>query len=476
MTEEEEFEFRHRLEREIAQKPVAPKIGAEGFSDALRDTMRSKSWLERNAAAVGNFPSQVYEGAKQIIGKEDPTAIRAGKVMGEEAPVGDIAGTIGTLSLASLVPGANSFLGQTAMGLGTGALMPTEGDESRLKNALTGGLIAGPTYLAMKGLGGLASKWLQGSKNELATTASQNGVRDETIKLAQAEGLKLPRSVTGGGIVSEELENFGMRGQLAREFSRENQPVVNKIARREAGLGAEEKINEKTLAAARTRLAEPYREVEALAGDGPLTKPPFKSPGETFKELQQARADAKAEWTHYGRSADPKDLKEAQRLSKHAELLEDQIEAVAKQLGKPDLVERLRQARTAMAKNFDVEAAVNKGNGNVDAKILGRMYDKRGEEGMTGGLATIGRAAQAFESYFNEAATGTSKAGGYGLWNAVLAPLSKTARTISLSDFMQGTPKYSPGMTARLSDLATNSNSLRTLVPTGSAVLTEQDR
>lgn len=468
------------------------KIGAEGFSDALRSTMRSKGWLERNAASVGNFPTQIYQGVKQKIGFEDPVAIRAGRVMDEEAPIGSLTGAAGTLSLASLIPGANTLPGQIALGGVTGGLMPTEGDESSAKNALIGAAISGPGWLAMKGLGNIASKAFQGAKSEAVATASQMAQRTKTIEDGQALGLVLPQTVTGGGTTAKALESMAGRAATKQEASIRNQEVVNAVARAEASLAADQAITEGALRSARDRLAQPYKEIAALSPRA----------NAALERLKEARIDAKDYWVQYAKESKPEIRKLALAKDREAATLERLIDTEAKAVGRPDLLPSLAEARVKIAKNYNVEAALNLGDGSVDARAIGRAYDKVGEKGMTGPLASIGRFANTFPEYVNPkaanaSAPGVSKltalstlglgAAGYGAsehyggspWGAAAAALpllmSGPARSYILSKGAQSVPQYTPGMGYRLSDLATNNPRLRTMVPTGAAVLTEQE-
>lgn len=474
---------------DAGSKPL--KIGAEGFSDAMRSTMKSKSWIERNAAAVGNFPTQMYQGAKQRLGFEDPIAIRAGRVIDEEAPVGATAGAVGTLSLASLVPGANSFLGQVGLGGATGLLTPTEGDESSVTNALLGSAIAGPSWLAMKGLGTAANKWLQGSKADAAATASQQAQRTKTIEAGLAEGMVLPPTVLGGGSASKAMEAVGGRADVARDASIKNVEVANKIARREASLAPDEAITEGALKKARDVLAHPYKEI---AGISPRA-------AEALEKLKDARLDAKDYWVKYAKESSPEIRKQAIAADNKVATLERVIDKEAKAVGRADLLPALDQARVAIAKNYNVEAALNLGSGSIDPRAIGRAYDKVGEKGMTGGLATVGKFAQTFPDFVNpkaanQSASGVSKltylsslaAGGagygasehyggspYGVMAAAVPMLaSGPARSVALSRFMQGAPTYGPGSSVRLADLATNHPMLRTAP--GAAVLAEQER
>ena len=488
--------------------PTKLKIGAEGFGEAMRSTLAEHPIAGR-LAAFGSFPRSLYEGAKQridelrapklgelITGKqEEPGAAQnreALRAMQETYPLSALSGGLATAGLASFIPGGASVGGQALFGGATGFLTPTERGESAGKNALIGAALGGGAAGALK-LAGMGTKaLLSRSAAKAAGTAAQQSVRDETISLAQAAGLKVPRTVTGGGEVAEQIENLGMRGAIAREFSRANQPVINSIARTEAGLPhANVPLKESTLEAARYAAAAPYREVAAVS---PRAK-------EALSKLGDARREAGEYWADYTRNQTKKALDEARRLDGLAKQYERVIDKEATAIGRSDLLPALRDARVRLAKNYDVLAALNKGNGNVDARILGRMYDKRGEKAMTGGLATIGRAAEAFGSYMNEAATGTSHASGYGVlkpmaalglgiggysasehyglgpWGAAaggLALLSGPARSIALSRLMQKAPSYAPSATLRLSDLAARTGS-RLIPMTGAALALQPD-
>lgn len=111
-------------------------------------------------------------------------------------------------------------------------------------------------------------------------------------------------------------------------------------------------------------------------------------------ELKEARAQATQYYKHYDRSADPASLKQAQTFSARANILEHQIEQQAVKIGKPKLIDRLRAARTLIARTYDVERALNLGDGNVSARIIGQMFDKG--RPLTGELKVIGKFAQAF--------------------------------------------------------------------------------
>ncbi len=213
-------------------------------------------------------------------------------------------------------------------------------------------------------------------------------VKGATLKAAKEEGYVVPPSATGSGHLERLVESIGGRADIAREASTRNQQITNKIARREAGLAENEPITEATLGQARERIAEPYRQISDISPQA----------AKALENLKQTRAESKVYWRHYNMQGDPKSLAQAQKLDTKAESLETRISSIAGEVS-PDLLPALKEARIALAKNHDIEKALNLGSGDVDAKIIGRMLDKRGTNAMTGGLQTIGKFAEAYGPY-----------------------------------------------------------------------------
>lgn len=476
--------------------PTKLKIGREGFGEAIRSTLAEHPVAGR-LAAFGEFPRQLFEGAKQALGRPDPQAIEATKAMEETYPLSALGGGLATAALASFIPGGQSIAGQAVFGGATGALGPTEAGESRTKNALLGAGLAGGTAGVLKGVGMGTKSLLSRSATKAAGEQSEKAVTDATLAEGRAAGYVVPGSATGQrGAVRKAVESVAGKAALGQEASIRNQEVTNKIARAEAGLRPNEPITETSLASARERLSAPYREVADMSP---------KAAGDLDK-LKGVRADAKAQWQFYNRSLDPKALKEAQALDAKADRLESAIEREAGNVAKKglrsdyakaaaqasglvkgkDLVSRLRDARKALAKNYQVEKAVNLGTGNVDAAAIGRVYNKVGEKGMTGGLATIGKFQQAFPDFMRgkpttqvgpgvgalrpyAAALGLGVGAEYGrehyglspymLGAATLPLLGGPARSLALSKLAQTAPIYAPGATVRLADLTARQGS-----------------
>lgn len=304
---------------------------------------------------------------------------------------------------------------------------------------------------------------------QLAAQESRNARTDATLEAARKEGYVVPPSATGqGGLlgwVNRRLESIAGKSAIGQEAALRNQAVTNSIARREAGIPQNQAITETGLENARRVAAAPYREVAALPANTTLSRPPFKSPADTLKELQSTRLEAKDQWRFYERHPDPQVKAKAQALDRKALQLEAHIEAVAASSGKPGLVAELREGRRDLAKTYDVERALNLATGDVSAPALGRALDRGAP--LNGGLRTTGMFQQGFRPYAREAETiptpGVSKsealaaaalgvggqAGGMGWWPMGLPLISGPVRSVLLSRPYQALmrPNYTPALT-----------------------------
>lgn len=447
--------------------PKQVLLGEAGREKAMQQVLEEHPIAGR-FAAIGAVPRQLYEGAKQRLGFGDPEAIQATRTMEQVYPGAALAGGVATAGLTSLIPGAGGIAGQTTLGALTGALAPTMGNESVLGNIAMGGAAGAAGGAVMKGAGVLGQQLLQRGAQKAAEQAAAHAVRDSTIQEAQQAGLVLPPSVTGhAGPIVKAVESVGGKAAVAQEASIRNQQTINQIARQEAGLLPNQPITEANLAAARDRLAGPYREVAQVSNRA----------AQALSRLQEARLDAKDAWKRYQLQSGPENRKAAHAADQAVSALERVIDKEATATGKPDLLKQLRSARVAIAKNHDVEKALNVGSGNVEASQIGNMLDRRGSNAVTGGLGTIGRFAEAFPSFARERPSGQSAPGigalkpyaaalGLGLGAeygnqhyglspymmgaAALPLLGGPARSIALSRMMQSAPQYVPSLASRM--------------------------
>lgn len=127
--------LRSNPSQEQAKQPLYKQ---ETMQESLKHVLNETDWGTRNIAGFGTAASNLWEGAKQLVGNGDQERIKNNRVISESAPVGAIAGNIATYAPLAMVPGANTLLGGAALGGASGFLQPTVGGESRLTNTALG--------------------------------------------------------------------------------------------------------------------------------------------------------------------------------------------------------------------------------------------------------------------------------------------------------------------------------------------------
>lgn len=154
MSEQEEFEFRLRFEREQSGKTRA-KQSADPADWA--DPTIGMSGFDRFAAGTGKAMTDMARGAGQYLGlvdradvaesrKRDAALMRTGA-----GTAGNIAGSIAMLAPLAFVPGANTLLGGAAIGAGTGALQPSASTSETIANTGIGGAAGAALPLLQRG-------------------------------------------------------------------------------------------------------------------------------------------------------------------------------------------------------------------------------------------------------------------------------------------------------------------------------------
>lgn len=216
----------------------------------------------------------------------------------------------------------------------------------------------------------------------LAREQAQNQVRDATLRPAQDAGYVLPPSAVKSTAVGNAVESFAGKAALKQEAELKNQQVTNRLVREELRLPENTPITEGVLQGVRDRAGQAYQAVAQLS---PMAQ-------NALQRLRDARAEANIQYRHYDMTGTPESLRTARNLDAQSAMLERVLERQAQQAGRPELVPAMREARTEIAKTWDVERALNLGDGNVNAKIIGRALD-RGRP-LTGNLEIIGRFAE----------------------------------------------------------------------------------
>lgn len=361
--------------------------------------------------------------------------------------VGNFIGQVAATAPAMLIPGANTYAGAALFGGATGAAQPViEGESRGLNTALgTAGGLAGQ-YAGNKLTNAITNKI---SSNALAK--AQNATRDETLKVAGEAGYKVPRSLYNPTFTSNRLESVGGKAAVLQQASAKNQEVTNNLVRQSLDLPDNVPLSIGTVEKVRKEAYKPYQEVASIS----------KAASNALEELKQAKSDASAWFNSYNRSANPEHLAKAKDFQETADIAEQVLEDYAKQANKPELIGQLKQARKTIAKTYTVERAMNKGTGDIDARVLGRLFDKN--KPLSDGLDVIGR----FNTSFPKASQPTQQSAGAGisalepmagaiyggvgqmatgnpsgLLAAGIPLLRSPARTLALSKMMQKTPQY----------------------------------
>lgn len=337
-------------------------------------------------------------------------------------------GNIGASMAAALpalaIPGANTVAGAAALGGVMNALQPTSGDESRLANIATGAALGGASQAALGKLAGWAGKRLADAEARGVVEASRNAVKDATLQEVRGAGYVVPPSLSGGGTLSRLAEGASGKIKAQQLAATKNQNVTETLARKAMGMADDAPI---TVDAMKEIRAGAYSKgYEPLVNAGPMEtglqyqkaldgivsnyqgaarsfgkavnnevtdmvdslRVGVFDTGDALKMTRILRDDAGAAF-----ASGDKAMGKAKRAA--ADAIEDQIERGLEGAGKSGaaMLKEFRDARTLMAKSYDVEKSIREG-GAVDAKVFGRMLQKG--RPLTGDLRTIGLMANNF--------------------------------------------------------------------------------
>lgn len=365
------------------QAAPAPAPAEFNLEQSARKVLTEMPWLQRQAVGAGGSIAGLWEGAKQLAGQSDQEAVKLARIAKEEAQVGSIAADIAMTAVPFGIAG-KSLKAAGAVGAGYGAMQPVEASNAtdaiagKAANAALGGAAgAGGQYVANKAAG-----WLTNKASDLATRKSQRAPLDATVKEAIDAGYVIPPGQINPSFMNRQLESAGGKIATQQMASSKNQAATDALARKAASLTDDAPITPDTLRAARDVIKAPYQEIAGLGLQPKLDA------------LDAARAEANAAWREYSRQGTRSALNDYKQFSTSAKGIEAEISSALFKANKPDLMQRFKDARVALAKNHDVESALIEGGGSVDARAIGRMF-QRGDK-MTGDLRTIGSFANNF--------------------------------------------------------------------------------
>lgn len=299
------------------------------------------------------------------------------------------------------------------------------------------GIVSGVQGLAKGVFGKTAHDASLNNANRVAKFNKLNAPKRQILADAQKAGYVLPQSEINPGFFNDRLEGIAGKAALNQQSVINNQGVTTALARKALGIPDDVPIDIPTLEALRKQHGQVYAEVSQIP------TPPSIAHGYSqnsirqvsskniVEDLKQTRNDMQGWYEAARRSGNPDELKKAKMLDAKAKNLEIELEQRAQMSGNPELVDKLRQARTEIAKTYEVQNALNVASGEVNPVSIGATLNA--EKPLTGELKTIGQFQQQFPKY--------SKAGE----KAQTPGVSKVEAMMSLMGGAGGAAAFGPG-------------------------------
>jgi hypothetical protein len=350
----------------------------------------------------------------------DSLAYGAGKLAGEVAGTAGAGGAVANVAtrlapkLAAAAPSLIEAIRTSGMSAG-GAGLGTRAAGGAVAGAASAGLIDPADMAAGAGVGAVAPTGMklvgQGMERLGARHASAladklrafqaNAPRNQTIAQSIDAGYLIPPSSVNPSTKNRILESVSGKQATQQVVSTKNTETTNKLVRAALGVPDDMPLSTATLEGLRKTAGKAYAEVSDLSPQAAAD----------LEALKVARNEATGWFNAFNRSARPDDLVKAKEARALSQTLEDALEKHAEAAGRKELISALRDARKEIAKTYTVGRALNEANGTVDARILGRLYEKGSP--LTGELETVGR----FGSAFRTAAKSPQEIGSPGVHN-----------------------------------------------------------
>jgi hypothetical protein len=253
-----------QLANERATEIAAGKQTAPGIPYSIKRggemALEPMSGVERFRAGAGRGLANVAYGAGQLLGQhsseqEDERRARDSALSGTTAGIiGEILGTGAVGAPLMLAPGANTIPGAALTGAVMGGMMPTGTGDSRLTNAILGGVA---------GAGGQAI----GQSVNRAIRPVQSQLSGEAASLAQAaqrRGIPLDAAdITGSRpltIMRDVMNNLPLTADAQQAVRQTKQQAFNRAVGQTFGANADE-ITAPVLQGARNRLGQEFTQL-----------------------------------------------------------------------------------------------------------------------------------------------------------------------------------------------------------------------
>lgn len=405
----------------LGQRPKAPDP-TEGNNVFENIAAGMGKGMVSSARALG-MPASILESFGLPSTKEEAGRLDAPLMKTSGGKFGNVIGVAAPAALGTLIPGANTYIGATAIGAGTGAALTEGGLLDRAEGALFGA--AGGA--AGKGIGDVLgavvpklTRWMAGKRN---TKQLANAQRDAAAVATKDAGYVIPPADVNPTVLNETLNGLSGKIKTAQVASARNQNVTNTLAKKSIGVADDAPLSIDALKNIRAQAGQAYDAVASAGTIRPgqaysdaldqITAPyitaakgfPNAKPSPIIAEIEslktpefdassavamvrKLRADADSAY-----ATGSKDTGKA--LKSGAAALEDALDVHLTQIGAPaDVLKNFRDARQLIAKTYTVEKSLNSETGDVSAQALAKMLQKG--KPLSGELKTIAKAGAAF--------------------------------------------------------------------------------
>lgn len=461
-------------------RPVDPTEGMSGTQQFL--------------AGMGKEMVDLGRGAGQMLGLVDQKSVDEARqrdipLMNTGAGMaGNIAGGLVTAVPALAIPGANTIAGASLLGAAQMGLQPVASGESRLQNAALGAVTGGAAQYGLGKVSQIVASRLANAESQGAKLASQNAGRDAVLKASQDAGYVIPPSMAESGLASRILEGVSGKYKTNQLATIKNANVTERLSKKALGIAEDQPLTIDAVKGVRADAFDKGYAPVAKAGtittdstyDSALTNlaatnvKAARSFPEAVKDeitpimdsmrVKEFDAGDAIAMTRYLRDKagtafadDNKDLGRAYAGASDA--LENQIERglAAKGEDGAALLKNFRDARTLMAKSFDVEKALIAGNGRPDSRVYAAALRKG--KPLTDELAVAGNFAKHYKDVAGVPQSGFANPFtimDFGFGTATGSPILPMARVaarygILSKPFQKAAvgPSYGPGLLTR---------------------------
>lgn len=239
---------------------------------------------------------------------------------------------------------------------------------------------------------------------EFTLNAKKNKVMKES---SDAGYVFIPSNINNSRMIDRLKEGSIGTGKVSERAREVNQKVTNNLTRKYLGVSDDTPLDLDLTEKIRKANGKIYAEIDDLPARPPLTKPntptrdtglkysngdpiivtgktenviikEYRNGNEILTDLKSTRKRTTDYWNEFRRQGTVESRDKAVLLEKLSEKLENELIDVAKYNQREDLIPKLKEARTQIAKSHLVQKALNDVTGDVDAKIISKLaYEKR---------------------------------------------------------------------------------------------------